>query len=271
MYADGISDAASKKKTWTMPQLVALKGKTPIVMVTAYDATMAKLVDEFVDVILIGDSLGMVVQGHNSTIPVTLEQIIYHTRMVTRGSRHACVVADMPFLSYQTSVEDAVRSAGRLLKEGYAHAVKLEGGLPVVPQVRAIVECGIPVVGHLGVTPQAIHALGGYGKQGKSDDSARELLEAAKALDAAGMSMLVLENIPHELAQQVTAALRACTIGIGAGPHCDGQVQVFHDLVGLFPDFTPRHAKRFFEGGAGIRTAMETFAHEVRARQFMSK
>ena len=271
MYTVGISEATAKQKCWTMPQLVALKSKTPIVMVTAYDATMAKLVDDYVDVILIGDSLGMVVQGHSSTIPVTLEEIIYHTRMVARVSRHACIVADMPFMSYQASVEDAVRSAGRLLKEGHAHAIKLEGGLPIVPQVRAIVNAGIPVVGHLGVTPQSIHALGGYGKQGKSDEGAKALLEAAQALDGAGCSMLVLENILHELAQQVTQAVRGCTIGIGAGPHCDGQVQVFHDLVGLFPDFTPRHAKRFFEGGAGMRTAMEAYAKEVRSGKFMSK
>lgn len=271
MYGEGVSEAAAKKKTWTMPQLVGLKGQTPIVMVTAYDASMAQLVDEFADAILVGDSLGMVVQGHTSTIPVTLDEIVYHTRMVARGSRHAHLVADLPFLSYHPSVPDAVRAAGRLLKEGGAHSVKLEGGRPVVPQVRAIVECGIPVVGHLGVTPQAIHALGGYGKQGKSEAGAQALMEHAQALDEAGISLLVLENVPHELAAEVTRTVRAATIGIGAGPHCDGQVQVFHDLMGLFPDFTPRHAKRFFEGGAGIRTAMESYAKEVRTGAFVSR
>lgn len=271
MTAERTLEPSAKIKRSTMPQLTALKGRKPIVMVTAYDAGMAKLVDEFVDFILIGDSLGMVVQGHDGTIPVTLEEMIYHTRMVARGSARSCLVADMPFLSYQASVEDAVRSAGRLLKEGYAQAVKLEGGLPVAPQVKAIVESGIPVVTHLGVTPQSINILGGYGKQGKTDNSARELLDAAKALDSAGMSMVVLENIPHDLAKQVTEAVAAPTIGIGAGPHCDGQVQVFHDLVGLYPDFKPRHAKRYFEGGDGIRQAMQDYAREVRSGEFMSK
>jgi 3-methyl-2-oxobutanoate hydroxymethyltransferase len=254
-----------------MPRLVALKGRTPIVMVTAYDASMARLVDEFADSILVGDSLGMVVQGQDSTIPVTLDEMVYHTRMVMRSARHALVVADLPFMSYQASVEDAVRAAGRLLKEGGAQAVKLEGGLPMVPQVRAIVDCGIPVVGHLGLTPQAIHALGSYGKQGKSKETAQALLESAQALDAAGISMLVLENIPHPLAAEVTRAIGACTIGIGAGPHCDGQVQVFHDVMGLIPEFTPRHAKRFFEGGTGIRAAMEAYAREVRDGTFLSE
>lgn len=265
------SPSPARPKRWSMPRLVALKGATPIVMITAYDATMARLVDESADMILVGDSLGMVVQGLDSTIPVTLDEMVYHTRMVTRAARHALVVADLPFISYQASVADAVRAAGRLLKEGGAQAVKLEGGLPVVPQVRAIVDCGIPVVGHLGLTPQAIHALGGYGKQGKSDEGARELLEAARALDGAGISMLVLENIPHDLAGEVTAAIGACTIGIGAGPQCDGQVQVFHDVMGLIPEFTPRHAKRFFEGGQGIRQAMEAYAREVRDGTFRSQ
>ncbi len=271
MYTEGISEAASKSKSWTMPKLVALKGQTPVVMVTAYDATMTKLVDDFVDAILIGDSLGMVVQGHDSTIPVTMDEMVYHTRMVARTARHAVVIADMPFMSYQASVSDAVRAAGRLMKEGGAQAVKMEGGLPIVPQTKAIVESGIPVVSHLGVTPQSIHALGGYGKQGKTDAGANALLEAAQALDQAGASMVVLENIPHDLAKQLTACFRGLTIGIGAGVGCDGQVQVFHDLVGLFPDFTPRHAKRIFEAGEGIRNAMETYAKEVRMGEFMSK
>lgn len=271
MYSEGNSQAAAKKTRNTIPKLVQLKGETPVVMVTAYDATMAKLVDEFVDVILVGDSLGMVVQGLDTTIPVTLDEMIYHTRLVARGAKHSCVATDMPFLSYQVSVEDAVRSAGRILKEGHAQAVKLEGGLPVVPQVKAIVDAGIPVIAHIGVTPQSINTLGGYGKQGKSEQSAKEMVVSAKALDDAGASMIVLENIPHDLAKQIGQEVRAVTIGIGAGPHCDGQVQVFHDLVGLFPDFMPRHAKRFFEGGDGIRKAMQSYAQEVRTGVFMSK
>jgi 3-methyl-2-oxobutanoate hydroxymethyltransferase len=263
--------AAGERKRTTMPQLVAQKGGEPIVMVTAYDATMAKLVDEFVDAILIGDSLGMVVQGLETTIPVTLEEIIYHTRMVVRGARFSCIVADLPFNTYNTGPAEAVFSAGRLLKEGGAHAVKLEGGLAVAPQVKAISEAGVPVVAHIGVTPQAIHALGSYGKQGKTDAQAKYQLDSAKALAQAGASMIVLENVPHELARQITEAIPIPTIGIGAGPHCDGQVQIFHDLLGLFPDFTPRHAKRMFEGGEGIRDAIQRYATEVRERSFMSK
>lgn len=271
MSSEKTPEPLARIKRSTMPRLAAFKGRAPIVMVTAYDASMAALVDEFVDMILIGDSVGMVVQGHDSTIPVTLEEMIYHTRIVARGSARACLIADMPFLSYQTSVGDAVRSAGRLLKEGHAQAVKLEGGLPVTPQVKAIVESGIPVVGHLGVTPQSVNILGGYGKQGKTEDSAKELLDAAVALDSAGMSMVVLENIPHDLAKQVTGAIGAATIGIGAGPHCDGQVQVFHDLMGLYPEFKPRHAKRYIEGGEDIRQAMRDYAREVRDGEFMSE
>ncbi|MBI4083640.1 MAG: 3-methyl-2-oxobutanoate hydroxymethyltransferase [Candidatus Lambdaproteobacteria bacterium] len=251
--------------------LVAQKGKSPIVMVTCYDATMARLVDEAVDCLLVGDSLGMVIQGDESTLAVTLDQVVYHTRMVARGSTHAVVIADLPFMSYQPSVEEAVRSAGRCLKEGLAHGVKVEGGTPVLPQVRALVGYGIPVVGHLGVTPQSIHALGGYGKKGKTEAEAARLMEESLALQEAGASMLVLENVPHELAKSITARLDILTIGIGAGPHCDGQVQVFHDLFGLMPDYTPRHAKRYTEAGRTIQQAIRQYAEEVRAGTFISK
>lgn len=255
----------------SITKLLAMKGQTPLVMVTAYDATMAKLVDEAVDCILVGDSLGMVVQGLDTTVPVTLEEILYHTRMVARGIKHAFLIADLPFLTYQVSDQDALRSAGRCLKEASAQAVKVEGGMAVLSQVHAMTAVGIPVVGHLGVTPQSIHALGGYGKRGRDEAEAARLIEESLALQEAGACMLVLENLPHELARTITARLRILTIGIGAGPHCDGQVQVFHDLMGLLPDFTPRHAKRYFEGGLGIQTAIRKFADDVRAGEFISK
>ena len=253
-------------------QIVNMKGSTPIVMVTAYDASMARLVDQAVDSILVGDSMGNVVQGRGSTIPVTLDEIIYHTQLVCRGSEQALIVADLPFMSYQPSVSTAVESAGRLLKEGGAQVVKLEGGQAVVPQVMAIVEAGIPLVGHLGVTPQHIHKLGGYGKQGKTEDTAQRIIEDALAMEAAGASLLVLENIPHELAKKVTGKLKTtATIGIGAGPHCDGQVQVFHDLVGLDLEFTPRHAVRYVEAGQAISGAVAQYAGDVRSGKFVSK
>ena len=255
----------------TIPGLKKMKGETPIVMVTAYDATMARLVDQAVDAILVGDSLGMVVQGRDSTLPVTLEEMVYHTGMVYRGSESAVIIADLPFLSFQPSVELAVLSAGKCLKEASAQAVKLEGGGPVLPQVRAITDYGIPVVAHLGLTPQGVNSFGGYGKQAKNEPAAGKLLEEAQALEEAGASLLVLENIPHDLAGRVTEALAIPTIGIGAGPSCDGQVQVFHDLLGLIPDFLPRHAKRYDETGKSIVDAIARYAQDVRQNKFVSE
>jgi 3-methyl-2-oxobutanoate hydroxymethyltransferase len=255
----------------TLPQLRAMKPGTPIVMATAYDAGQARLIDEAVDGILVGDSLGMVVQGHDSTLPVTLDEMVYHARMVVRGSRQACIVGDLPFMSYQASVEDAMHAAGRLIKEAGVQAVKLEGGAHVLPQVRALAAAGIALVGHIGLTPQAIGALGGYGKRGKSDGEAARIRDEALALEEAGLSLLVLENIPHALAREVTTSLRIPTIGIGAGPHCDGQIQVFHDLFGLDPDFAPRHAVRYAEAGRDIRAAAGRYAEDVRVGKFVSK
>ncbi|PCI29436.1 MAG: 3-methyl-2-oxobutanoate hydroxymethyltransferase [SAR324 cluster bacterium] len=254
----------------TIRELLAKKGSSPIVVATAYDAWMAGIVDEAVDMILIGDSLGMVVQGQESTIPVTLDEMIYHTRMVVRGSKKAFILADLPFLSYQSSVRDAVIAAGRLLKEGYAQGVKLEGGKRVVPQVEAMVAAGIPVLGHLGLTPQSIHAFGSYGKRAKNQEAANLLVEDALALEQAGVSMIVLENIPHALAARVSKVLAIPTIGIGAGADCDGQVQVFHDLFG-FSDFAPRHAVRYLDCGQEMKQAMQKFAAAVRSRDFISK
>ncbi|MDH4225267.1 MAG: 3-methyl-2-oxobutanoate hydroxymethyltransferase [Deltaproteobacteria bacterium] len=247
-----------------------MKGKTPISALTAYDATQAALLDGRVDMLLVGDSLSMVIQGNDSTLPVTLDEMVYHTRLVARGSRKSFLVADMPFLSYQPSVEDAVRGAGRLLKEGGAQMVKLEGGTPVAAQVRALAGFGIPVMGHLGLTPQHINALGGYGKQAKDELSADLLLKEAQVLADAGASMLLLENIPHDLAGRVSASLTIPTIGIGAGPRCDGQIQVFHDVFGLIPDFQPRHAVRYMEGGREIQEAAQRYAADVRGGKLFS-
>ena len=255
----------------TIRDIVDKMNRTPIVMVTAYDAWSAAIVDVSVDCILVGDSLGMVVQGRENTIPVTLDEMIYHTKMVMRGSEQACVVCDLPFLSYQTSVRDAILSAGRCLKEGCAQAVKLEGGKSIVPQIAGIVESGMPVVGHLGLTPQSINVFGKYGKQAKSDSEAQRLLEEAKAIEEAGVSMIVLESIPHALARQVTVDIGVPTIGIGAGADCDGQVQVFHDLFGLSPGFTPRHAKQYTSSGTDMMRGIGEYAEQVRAKSFMSK
>jgi len=255
----------------TLKDILKKKGKTPIVMATAYDAWTAKIVDEAVDCILIGDSLGMVVQGHDTTIPVTLDDMIYHTRMVMRGSQNAFVISDLPFLSYQCSISEAVFSAGQCLKEGYAQAVKLEGGEFVVPQIKAMSQSGIPVVAHLGLTPQSINVLGKYNKQAKSKSAGDQLLKDAEMVEEAGANMLVLENIPYDLAKQVTEHLNIPTIGIGAGSDCDGQVQVFHDLFGLDPKFTPRHATKFANCGADMVKGVQKYAKEVRSGNFMSK
>jgi len=240
-----------------------------IVMLTAYDATFAALFDKCaVDVLLIGDSLGMVVQGHPNTLPVKLEHVIYHTAAVSRVARHAHIVADLPFMSYQVSPEQAVASAGRLVQEGGAHAVKLEGGLEVAPQVARIAAAGIPVMGHIGLTPQSVHRMGGFRVQGKDPNSARRLLEDARALADAGCYSLVLEGIPAELAREITATLSIPTIGIGAGVGCDGQVLVCYDLLGMNPDFRPKFVKAYAQLHEQITAAVGAFCVEVRAGSF---
>lgn len=240
-----------------------------VVMVTAYDATFARILDDGgADVLLVGDSLGNVIQGQDSTLPVTVDHVVYHTAAVKRGTRRAHVVADMPFMSYQASVDEAVRNAGRLLAEGGAESVKLEGGRDYVDVVRKIVRAGIPVMGHIGLTPQSVHKLGGYVVQGKSEDAAKALLDDALALQAAGIYSLVLEAVPVEVSARITEALEVPTIGIGAGTACDGQVLVCYDLLGLNPDFKPKFVKRFAEGYDTVRGAMEAFAGEVRAGTF---
>ncbi|MBM4364064.1 MAG: 3-methyl-2-oxobutanoate hydroxymethyltransferase [Deltaproteobacteria bacterium] len=254
----------------TAPELRARKGRGPkIAMVTAYDATLARLLDEGgADVLLVGDSLGMVVQGHPNTLSVTLDEMIYHSRAVARGARRAQVVVDMPFMSFQVSPERALEAAGRLVKEGSAEAVKLEGGVALAETVRRIVGVGIPVMGHVGLTPQSVHAFGGFRVQGKTDDAAARVLEDARALEAAGAYAVVLEALPVELARRITAELSVPTIGIGAGPDCDGQVLVCYDLLGMYRDMKPKFVKRYAELGDAIVAATAEYVGEVRSGTF---
>jgi 3-methyl-2-oxobutanoate hydroxymethyltransferase len=241
----------------------------PIVMLTAYDYPGARLVEQAgVDFILVGDSLGMVVLGYDSTVPVTLDEMIHHGKAVVRGTTRALVVVDMPFMTYQVSAEEAVRNAGRLLKETGAGAIKLEGGAHIVDTVRRITTAGIPVMAHLGLTPQSVHQLGGYRVQGRTARAEAQLVEDAIALEAAGAFSLVLEAVPAAAARRVTDRLHIPTIGIGAGPWCDGQVQVFHDLLGFNDEFLPHHARRFTNSAESIRTAVAAYAAEVRSRSF---
>ncbi|NJK78902.1 MAG: 3-methyl-2-oxobutanoate hydroxymethyltransferase [Chloroflexaceae bacterium] len=238
-----------------------------IPMLTAYDYTSARLAEQAgLPMVLVGDSLGMVMQGHNSTVPVTLDQMVYHTQMVVRGTTQALVVADLPFLSY-TSTEQAIHAAARLMQEGGAQAVKLEGGAAIMPTVRRLVELGIPVMGHLGFTPQSVHQIG-LRVQGKTSNAARQLVEDALALDDAGVFAIVLELIPIQLAAAITERVHAATIGIGAGAGCDGQVQVWHDLLGVLTDFLPRHARRYANLADVISGAIGQYAADVRASTF---
>jgi 3-methyl-2-oxobutanoate hydroxymethyltransferase len=217
-----------------------------ITMLTAYDYPFARIADEAgIDVLLVGDSLAMVVQGLENTLPVTMEEMIYHTKMVSRGAKNAMVIGDMPFMSYQTGVEEAVKNAGRFLKEAGASAIKMEGGAEVAEHIAAMTRSDIPVLAHIGLTPQSIHRMGGYRVQGKTEEAKKRLLEEAHIVEDAGAFALVLEAIPMELARKITGELAIPTIGIGAGPHCDGQVLVVHDVLGLFERFVPKFVKRY--------------------------
>jgi 3-methyl-2-oxobutanoate hydroxymethyltransferase len=241
----------------------------PISVLTAYDVAMAQAVDEAgLDAILVGDSLGMVVLGYENTLPVTMDEMLHHCRAVARGARRALRIGDMPFLSYQVSVEEAVRNAGRFLQDGGMEAVKLEGGRERLPAVGAIVGAGIPVMGHLGLTPQSVHLLGGFRPQGRTSEAARRLLADALALQDAGCFSLVLESIPARLAAHVSQRLSIPTIGIGAGVGCDGQVLVTHDLLGMFPRFTPRFVRQYADLHAEMVKAFEVYRSEVEARAF---
>lgn len=250
-----------------------IKGMKPkgekITMVTAYDYSTAKIVDQVgIPLILVGDSLGMVVLGYESTIPVTMDDMLHHTKAVVRGTQRAMVIGDMPFMTYQVSIEDALRNAARFIQEGGAQAVKLEGGVTVAETVRRVVECGIPVMGHIGLTPQSVHQLGGFRVQGKTSEAATSLLEDATALEEAGAFGIVLETIPAPLAALITQRVGIPTIGIGAGAGCDGQVQVINDILGSFTDFVPKHAKQYARLSDIIQNALAEYYDEVRAGRF---
>lgn len=240
-----------------------------ICMLTAYDYSMAKLVDAGgVDAILVGDSLGMTMQGHDSTLPVTVDDVVYHCQCVSRGVQRALVVGDMPFLSYHVSTEEAVRNAGRLVQEGGAGAVKLEGGRDMVSAVRAIVRAQIPVMGHIGLTPQSVNVFGGFKVQGKEEARAKTLIEDALALQEAGVFAITLEAVPEELARIITEKLTVPTIGIGAGRSCDGQILVVHDLLGMYSDFTPKFVKQYAHLKETITGAVAEYTEDVREQRF---
>ncbi len=244
------------------------KGKK-ITMLTAYDYATAKLIDGVgVPLILVGDSLGMVILGYESTIPVTMDEMLHHTKAVVRGTEQSLIIGDMPFMTYHASVSEALHNAARFIQEGGAQAVKLEGGETMAETVRRIVECGIPVMGHIGLTPQSVHQLGGFKVQGKTEETALRLVKDACALEEAGVFGIVLEAVPTPLARIITKKVGVPTIGIGAGPFCDGQVQVVSDLLGLFTDFVPKHAKQYARLSDIIKQAVGDYINEVQAGTF---
>jgi 3-methyl-2-oxobutanoate hydroxymethyltransferase len=254
----------------TVPEIVKKKERgQKITCLTAYDYSFARILDQAgVDVLLVGDSLGCVVQGHPNTLPVTVDEMIYHTRAVARGRKRALLVGDMPFLSYQLSADQAAQNAGRFLQEGGAEAVKLEGGVAMQQTIAKLVQVGIPVMGHVGLTPQSVHQFGGYRVQGKGKEQREAVLRDALAVEEAGAFAVVLEGIPAELAKEITRQIAIPTIGIGAGPHCDGQVLVIHDMLGLFDDFRPKFVKRYAELKNDITAAVKCFIDEVCKEKF---
>jgi 3-methyl-2-oxobutanoate hydroxymethyltransferase len=254
----------------TINQIKEMKARAEkIVMLTAYDYSTARLIDQAgIPLILVGDSLGMVVLGYESTIPVTMEEMLHHTKAVVRGTRQAMVIGDMPFMTYHISIEEALRNAARFIQEAGAQAVKLEGGVTVAEKVRRIVDCGIPVMGHIGLTPQSIYQLSGFKRQGKTPEAAARLLEDAKALEQAGAFAIVLETIPSDLGRLITDKTAIPTIGIGAGPACDGQVQVINDILGSFGDFVPKHAKQYVKLTDFISKAVTQYRDEVKSGTF---
>jgi 3-methyl-2-oxobutanoate hydroxymethyltransferase len=262
-----MSDAP--KPVTTLDLLKMKAAGTRIVMLTCYDALFARLLDAAgIDILLVGDSVNQVLGGAESTLSATLEQMIYHTRIVRRGTRRALVVCDMPFLTYQVTREDAIRNAGRAMAQTGCHAVKVEGGVHIAPTVRALVEVGIPVMGHIGLTPQSLHALGGARVQGRDDVAAQRLKNDATALQDAGAFAVVLELVPAALAREITQSLTIPTIGIGAGPSCDGQVLVLHDMLGLNEDFNAKFVKQYAQLAGEVRRAAGAFADEVRAGRY---
>ncbi|HYT03668.1 MAG TPA: 3-methyl-2-oxobutanoate hydroxymethyltransferase [Gemmatimonadales bacterium] len=261
---------ADEGKPVTIHELLRMKQQGErIVVLTCYDALFARLLDEAgVDILLVGDSVNQVLAGAETTLSATLEQMIYHTKIVRRGAERALVVCDLPFLTYQVSPQDAIRNAGRVLQETGCHAVKLEGGAPMAGTVRALVDVGIPVMGHLGLTPQSVHALGGYRVQGRDDTAAERLRADAKVLEDAGAFAVVLELIPAPVASHITKSLAIPTIGIGAGPACDGQVLVLHDMLGLNDRFTAKFVKRYAALAEDVREAVRLYAAEVREGRY---
>ena len=260
------------KKT-TIRDIQKLKGsESPFATVTAYDFVSAQNADA-VDfpLLLVGDSAAMVVYGMENTIPISMDELLFLVRAVCRGTKKALVVADMPFMSYQASVEDAVRNAGRFIKEGGAGAIKLEGGVPYTSQIRAIIDAGIPVMGHVGLLPQSYNLSSGYRIQGKSILEAEKIIEDAEAVQESGAFAVVLEGIPGDLAEKITNLLDIPTIGIGAGPFCDGQIQVYHDILGLYGDFSPKHAKRYGDFGVAIQHKLAEYKNEVEEKIFPTK
>lgn len=248
------------------------KEHVPISMVTCYDFVFAKIVEETdIDIILVGDSLGNVIAGYENTIPVTVEQMIYHTEIVHRGAPSKFLVIDMPFMSYHVSVEDSLRNAGTMIKKSGAHAVKLEGGVEFYDVVKALVRASIPVMGHLGLTPQSVHKLGGYTVQGREEDKRRKLIDDAKSLEDAGACSLVLEKVPESLAKEISEAITIPTIGIGAGVHCDGQVLVLHDMLGLDAGFSPKFLKKYANLHEITKNALNDYSREVRDKQYPGK
>lgn len=256
----------------TIPEVKKLKARgEPIPMLTAYDAPTARLLDEAgIPLLLVGDSVGMVVLGYQDTTQVTMDDMLHHVKAVVRGSRRALVIADMPFMSFTVSPERALENAGRFIQEGGAQAVKVEGGEAIAGTIRRMVAAGIPVMGHVGLTPQQVLILGGYRIQGRSLEAAEQVIRDALAVEAAGAFSVVLECIPAELGRLITETLQIPTIGIGAGPDCDGQVQVIHDLLGWIPDFTPKHARRYADLDKTIGAAATRYAEDVRAKRFPS-
>ncbi len=256
-------------KNTTLTVLAQKQNGDKITMLTAYDYSTAKIIDESgVNCILVGDSLGNVILGYDSTLPVTMEDMLHHTKAVVRGAKNAMVIADMPFMSYQTSVYDAVKNAGRLIQEGGAYAVKLEGGATVCDRIEAITKASIPVVAHIGLTPQSVNSFGGFKVQGKDEQGAKKLIEDAKKVEQAGAFMLVLECVPAKLAEIITNEISIPTIGIGAGKGCDGQVLVYQDMLGMFSDFVPKFVKRYADIGETMKKAFEEYIKDVKNGAF---
>ncbi len=254
----------------TVPEVRSMKERgEKLVCLTAYDYCFARILDEAgIDLLLVGDSLGSVVQGHDSTLPVTVDDIIYHTRAVIRGRRRALVVSDMPFMTFQLGVDEAKRNAGRLIQEGGAESVKLEGGVTQAATIEALVKMGVPVMGHVGLTPQSVHQFGGYRIQGRGEADARAILDDAMAVEQSGAFAVVLEGIPVQLAREITQRVSIPTVGIGAGMHCDGQILVMHDMLGLFDDFTPKFVKRYANLKETVGGAVRSYMEEVRTAAF---